>query len=87
MLLTVRFPARYPAAGAPPELELRDVMVVSAEARCESADALRTLASIAEPERITAAMLEEATRSLPDPCVYETTLWLVENVFDFLVDV
>ena len=71
----------------PPELELRDVMVVGADARCESADALRTLASIAEPERVTAAMLEEAKRSLPDPCVYETTLWLVENVFDFLVDV
>lgn len=79
ILLRVQLPARYPMAGAAPELLIEDAMVSNADAHALVDAGRRGL----DEDALLAAMRTQATAALPAPCVYEVVSWLLEHAFDF----
>ena len=82
ILLRVRFPARYPTPGSPPEVRVEEAMFTGQEPLGKD-KVLSSLATL-DDMKLVASMLVHGEPIMPDPCVYEMATWVTEHAFEFV---
>lgn len=80
ILLRVRLPLDYPST--PPEFAVEDALITTQQPL--EADKVLSTVAVLDEAALLAAMLERASESLPDPCVYEAVTWMTESAFEFV---
>jgi hypothetical protein len=81
ILLSISLPALYPLYSETPIFKLEDIMITDKNAENSPDKPLESLGFLDE-KTLMASLNDEATKLLPDLCVYEVGVgWLTENAF------